>query len=61
LKESIVTQFTNFIVRALLGVLFGILLARIFRPEASIVFITGLSAALVALSYLSTYLRRRGN
>jgi hypothetical protein len=55
-----VNQFTNFIVRAVLGVLFGILLARLFRPEASVAFIVGLSAAMVAFSYLSTYLRGRG-
>jgi hypothetical protein len=40
-----------------LSVFFGILLTRIFRPEASIAFVVGLSAVLVGLSYLSTYLR----
>jgi hypothetical protein len=58
--SDFVTRLTVFIIRALLSVIFGILLTRIFRPEASTAFIIGLSAALVALSYLSTYLRQSG-
>ncbi|RJQ70009.1 MAG: hypothetical protein C4519_21380 [Desulfobacteraceae bacterium] len=56
--ELTLTTTTIFIIRALLGVFFGILLTRFFYPEASIAFIIGLSAVLVALSYLSTYFRR---
>jgi uncharacterized membrane protein (DUF373 family) len=47
-----------FIIRALVGLLCGILLSRFFYPQATVEFIIGLSAILVALSYLSAYLRR---
>lgn len=52
------TNTTVFFIRALLGAFFGILLTRIFYPQASLVFIIGMSAILVALSYLSAYIRR---
>jgi hypothetical protein len=60
LLEIIVNQLTNFVIRAFLAVFFGILLTRIFRPEASTAFIAGLIVALIAFSYLSTYFRNRG-
>lgn len=47
------------IIRALLGVVFGIILARFFYPKASPVFVAGLCAILVGLAYLVQYLRRR--
>ncbi len=48
-----------FIIRAVLGVVFGIILARLFYPQASVIFIGGLCAMLVALAYLSEYFRNR--
>ncbi|MDA8140705.1 MAG: hypothetical protein M0036_18825 [Desulfobacteraceae bacterium] len=48
-----------FIIRALLGVVFGILLARFFYPQASLVFTIGLCVILVGLAYLAEFLRRR--
>ncbi len=48
-----------FIIRAVLGAVFGIILSRFFYPKAPIVFIIGLCIALVALAYLTEYLRRR--
>lgn len=48
-----------FIIRAILGVVFGVILTRFFFPEASVIFIVGLCAALVALAYLTEYLRNR--
>lgn len=48
-----------FIIRSILGVGFGVVLARFFYPEASVIFVLGLCAALVALAYLTEYLRNR--
>lgn len=48
-----------FIIRAILGVVFGVVLARFFYPEASLILVVGLCAALVALAYLTEYLRNR--
>jgi hypothetical protein len=48
-----------FFIRAIMGVGFGVLLSRFFYPDAPLIFIVGLCAALVALAYLSEYLRGR--
>jgi ABC-type Mn2+/Zn2+ transport system permease subunit len=48
-----------FIIRAILGVVFAVVLARLFYPEASVIFVVGLCVALVALAYLTEYLRKR--
>jgi len=47
------------VIRAVLGVFFGVVLWRLFYPEAGWPFIVGLCLVLVGLSYLSEYLRRR--
>lgn len=48
-----------FIIRALMGVVFGIILSRFFYPNAPLVFIVGLCIVLVGLAYLTEYLRKR--
>ncbi len=48
-----------FIIRAVLGVVFGILMSKFFYPQAPLLFIVGLCAALVVLAYVTEYLRRR--
>ena len=48
-----------FIIRAVMGVGFGVVLSRLFFPDASIFFVIGLCAGLVALAYLTEYLRQR--
>ena len=48
-----------FIIRLIMGVLFGILLSKFFYPNAPLVFIVGLCAALIVLAYVTEYLRRR--
>lgn len=48
-----------FLIRAVLGVVFGVVLARFFYPQASRVFVIGLCAVLVALAYLTEYLGSR--
>jgi hypothetical protein len=42
-----------------MGAVFGVILSKFFYPEAPVVFIVGLCAALVGLAYLTEYLRRR--
>ena len=48
-----------FIIRAVLGVAFGILMSKFFYPQAPLLFIVGLCAALVVLAYVTEYLRQR--
>jgi chromate transport protein ChrA len=57
--EHKVNKSQLFIIRAILGVVFGVVLARLFFPQASLIFAAGLCAALVALAYLTEYLRNR--
>jgi len=54
-----VPQWQMFIIRAAMGVAFGIILSRLFYPKAQLVFIVGLCAVLVGLAYLTEYLRQR--
>ena len=53
------THWQIFVIRALLGIVFGVVLSRFFYPDAPLVFIIGLCAILVGLAYLSEYLRKR--
>jgi len=48
-----------FIIRAVLGVVFGIILTRVFYPDASMAFVAGLCIVLVGLAYLAEYFRHR--
>ncbi len=48
-----------FIIRAILGIAFGIILSRFFYPEAPLISVVVLCAILVGLAYLTEYLRRR--
>ena len=47
------------IIRVVLGIVFGVLITRALYPKAPIIFTIGLCAVLVALAYLSEYLRRK--
>ena len=50
-----------FIIRAILGVAFAVVLWRLFYPNAHAVLAIGLCAGLVALAYLTEFLRNRGS
>ncbi len=52
-------DFYIFIIRLILGIAFGILLTRIFRPEWSILHGLVMGLLLVAASYLLHTLRNR--
>ena len=48
-----------FIMRVCLGGLFAYIATRIFRPEADIGFVAGLTAFIVIMAYLLEFLRTR--
>lgn len=53
------SSFYIFIARLILGVVFGILLTRIFRPEWSVFHGVGMGIGLVAAAYLMQMMRNR--
>jgi uncharacterized membrane protein YoaK (UPF0700 family) len=54
-----VTNWHIFIIRAIMGVVFGVVLSRFFYPNAPLIFIIFLCVILVGLAYLTQYLRQR--
>ena len=48
-----------FVIRAILGVLFAVLLARMFYPGANIIGVIGFAIGLVGLAYITEYFRKR--
>ncbi|NNF98130.1 MAG: hypothetical protein HKM93_02035 [Desulfobacteraceae bacterium] len=50
-----------FIIRAILGVVFAVILTRFFYPDVAIHYVAGLGAILVGLAYFAEYLRGRKN
>jgi uncharacterized membrane protein HdeD (DUF308 family) len=53
------TGFHIFIIRAILGAVFAVVLTRMFYPGANLTYVIGLCMILVGLSYLAEYLRKR--
>ncbi len=53
------TQFHIFIIRAVLGAVFAVILSRMFYPEANPAYVAGLAIILVGLAYFAEYLRNR--
>ncbi len=51
--------FIIFIIRAVLGVAFAILITRMFRGSASTEYVAGLAVVLVGLAYVLEYFRKR--
>jgi hypothetical protein len=54
-----VTNWQTFIIRAIMGVVFGVILSKFFYPNAPLIFIISLCIILVGLAYLTQYLRQR--
>ncbi|WP_373498439.1 hypothetical protein [Desulfococcus sp.] len=52
-------NFNIFVLRAILGVVFAVVLMRMFHPEFHMVYVAGFAIILVALAYLLEYWRRR--
>lgn len=53
------TNWQIFIIRAIMGAVFGVILSRFFYPKAPLIFIILLCMILVGLAYLTQYLRQR--
>ncbi|BBO74450.1 hypothetical protein DSCW_18670 [Desulfosarcina widdelii] len=53
------TRFHVFVIRAILGAGFAVLLSRMFYPDANLVYVAGLGIILVGLAYFAEYLRNR--
>ncbi len=53
------TRFHVFIIRSVLGVVFAVILSRMFYPDTDIVYVVGLGIILVGLAYFVEYLRNR--
>ena len=53
------SAFYIFIIRAIMGVLFAVLLTRFFYPKAGIVGIMGFAIGLVGLAYITESFRKR--
>jgi hypothetical protein len=53
------TQFHIFIIRAILGAVFAVVLSRMFFPAANTIYVAGLGVILVGLAYFAEYLRNR--
>ena len=53
------TQFHVFVIRAILGAGFAVLLSRMFYPGANLLYVAGLGIILVGLAYFAEYLRNR--
>jgi len=54
-----VTPFHIFVIRALLGLGFAVIVARMFFGQIDIPYVIGLAIILVGLAYFSEYLRNR--
>ena len=48
-----------FVIRAILGGVFAVVLSRFFYPEAKLPYVLGLGVILVGLAYFAEYLRQR--
>lgn len=52
-------SFQIFIIRAILGAVFAVVLSRFFYPQANIIYVLGLGVILVGLAYVAEYFRTR--
>ena len=58
-KGRIVTRFYVFILRAVLGAAFAVILTRMFYPQTRMIFTAGLWGFLVSMAYVFEYFRAR--
>jgi len=55
------TKFHIFVIRAILGAVFAVVLTRMFYGRVEILYVAGLAIILVGLAYFAEYLRNRRN
>jgi uncharacterized membrane protein HdeD (DUF308 family) len=53
------TQFNKFIIRAVLGAVFAVVLTRMFYGKVAIVYVVGLAVFLVGMAYVMEYFRKK--
>jgi uncharacterized membrane protein HdeD (DUF308 family) len=54
-----VVQFNIFIIRAVFGAVFAVVLTRMFYGKVEIVYVAGLAVFLVGMAYVLEYFRKR--
>jgi uncharacterized membrane protein HdeD (DUF308 family) len=54
-----VTQLNIFIIRAVFGAVFAVILTRMFYGKVEIVYVAGLAVFLVGMAYVLEYFRKR--
>ena len=55
------SRFPIFVIRAVLGLAFAVLLARLFFSRIEPLAVAGLAVFLVGMSYVSAYFRKRNS
>jgi len=53
------TNFHIFVMRAILGAVFAVVLTRMFYGKVEVFYVAGLAIILVGLAYFGEYLRNR--
>jgi len=53
------TQFNIFIIRAVFGAVFAVVLTRMFYGKVQIVYVAGLAVFLVGMAYIIEYYRKK--
>ena len=59
LKGYSVAQFNIFIIRAVFGAVFAVVLTRMFYGKVEIVYVIGLAVFLVGMAYVMEYFRKK--
>jgi len=54
-------HFQIFIIRAVIGAVFAVVLTRMFYGRVHIAYVVGLAIIMVGLAYFAEYLRQRRN
>lgn len=54
-------RFYIFLIRAVLGAVFAVMLSRFFYPDARLSYVVGLGVFLVGMAYLFEYIRIKNN
>jgi uncharacterized membrane protein HdeD (DUF308 family) len=54
-----VAQFNIFIIRAVFGAVFAVVLTRMFYGKVEIVYVAGLAVFLVGMAYIIEYFRKK--
>jgi uncharacterized membrane protein HdeD (DUF308 family) len=59
LEANKLNQFQIFIIRAVIGAVFAVVLTRMFYGRVHIAYVVGLAIIMVGLAYFAEYLRQR--